>query len=277
MKIGMYMNPYDERYARLGDGRFEMLARSGFSTVDYNIANTDSELYTCDASRLKEIMKRERTLADAASIEISQVHGPWRYPPQDATAEDRRERMEKMKRSLLATSLLGCPYWVVHPIMPQGSKDLLVNGAEETWERNVEFMTELVKHARALGVTVCLENMPMRQFSIATPTQILKLVRAVNDDSLKICLDTGHVAVFPTLTPAAAVRELRHEIKVLHVHDNLGEKDSHLWPCEGIVDWSEFVHALREIGFDGYFTNIRVTDIDTSTRISKIFPGVVAR
>ncbi len=48
MKIGMYMNPYDERYARLGDKRFEMFAASGFEAVDYNIMNTDSEIYTCE-------------------------------------------------------------------------------------------------------------------------------------------------------------------------------------------------------------------------------------
>ena len=254
MKIGISINPYDERYARLGDGKYNMIAESGFSAIDYHISNTDSEIYTCDEAELAAQMARERALLSAASLQISQVHGPWRCPPQDGTEEDRRERMEKMRRSLLVNSLLECPFWVVHPIMPFGTRDLLADKAAETWDLNVEFLSELVTYAKALGVTVCLENMPMRNFSVATPADILKLVRTVNDDHLRICLDTGHVAVFPELSPAEAVRELGDFVKVLHVHDNMGEKDSHLWPTKGIVNWGEFIRALREIRFAGVFS-----------------------
>ena len=40
-------------------------------------------------------------------------------------------------------------------------------------------------------------------------------------------------------------------MKVLHVHDNDGERDRHWYPYGGVIDWNDFGAALREIGFDG--------------------------
>ena len=57
---------------------------------------------------------------------ISQVHGPWRYPPKDDTAKDRRERLEKMKKAVIISALLDCKYLVIHPIMPVGIRDIML-------------------------------------------------------------------------------------------------------------------------------------------------------
>jgi len=91
----------------------------------------------------------------------------------------------------------------------------------------------------------------MLNFSISTPTQILKFVNEINDENFKICLDTGHVNVFNNLTVGDAVRELGDKIKVLHIHDNGGTDDDHLAPFSGGIDWVDFSKALKETGFDG--------------------------
>lgn len=39
----------------------------------------------------------------------------------------------------------------------------------------------------------------------------------------------------------------------LHLNDNDGEKDFHLLPGEGTVDWAEFRQALKEVGYRGPF------------------------
>ena len=123
------------------------------------------------------LRQTKKKLAAEAGISIHQAHGPWRWPPRDLTAEDRAERMEKMKRSIYIAHLLGCPNWIVHPIMPFGIEDLDTENAAKTWEMNVEFMTELLKTAKEYDVTICLENMPMTKFSMATPEKILEFVR----------------------------------------------------------------------------------------------------
>ena len=86
--------------------------------------------------------------------------------------EDRKERMEKMKKSIRYTAVLGCKYWVIHPIMPFGVCEKDTEDAQKTWDMNIEFMSELLKVAKEVGVTICFENMPMLQFSLAKPDKI---------------------------------------------------------------------------------------------------------
>lgn len=136
--------------------------------------------------------------------------------------------MEKMKRSILFTSILGCKHWVIHPIMPYGIQEKDTKDAEKTWELNIEFMSRLLEYAKEQDIVICLENMPMPQFSIATPAKILEFVKTMNDDHFKICLDTGHVAVFSELSIADEVLRLGDNIKAIHIHDNMGDGDTHL-------------------------------------------------
>lgn len=255
MKLGIAFNMYENAYSRYGSEKFQKLAEHGFSAADYGMVNTEtSDIFSMSPTELEKKMLSEKALAKQAGIEISQVHGPWRFPPQDTTDEQRRERMDKMKTSIIATQLLGCKNWVVHPIMPFGIEDLKSGNAQKTWELNIEFMSELLDFAKKHDVTVCLENMPFTQFSIATPERILKFVNKMNDESFKICLDTGHVAVFPDLKSDECIKTLGNQIRVLHVHDNMGDNDSHLYPTNGIINWQNTVNALREINFDGSFS-----------------------
>jgi sugar phosphate isomerase/epimerase len=38
---------------------------------------------------------------------------------------------------------------------------------------------------------------------------------------------------------------LRSYIQSTHVHDNKKDKDSHLWPGEGTIDWKQAMELLR--------------------------------
>ena len=73
----------------------------------------------------------------------------------------------------------------------------------------------------------------------------------INHPLFKICLDTGHCAVFGE-SPADAVRLIGKEyLRVLHVHDNDGKNDRHWLPYNGVIDWADFSLALAEIGYEG--------------------------
>lgn len=237
-----------------GDEGFKKLRELGFECLDYNICDTNMPLYHVDEGEFCTILSQKKQLAEDAGLEISQVHGPWRWPPQDEKKEDREERMEKMKKSIRACSLLGCRYWVVHPLMPFGIHDIGSGNEETTWTINVEFMRELVKTAREFDVVICLENMPMPQFSIGAPADIVRLIREIDDEHFMMCLDTGHVAVYPTLRLGDCVRECRDYLRVLHIHDNNGKADQHLIPYFGVIDWEDFGKALHDIDFQGVFS-----------------------
>ncbi len=254
MKIGITAKFGDNGYGRWGKDIYNKLKEHGYSCSDFDMANTESLLYTLPQNESDKILIDEKLLAEKAGIEINQVHGPWRWPPRDFTKEDLTERMEKMKKSIRSSSVLGCCNWVVHPIMPFGINEAGKEEAKKTWDMNIEFMSELLITAKEYGIIICLENMPMTEFSLATPKDILKLVKYINDDNFKICLDTGHVSVFSGLSLGDSVRELGDEIRVLHVHDNMHHMDLHLMPYFGIIDWDEFAKALKVIEYNGSFS-----------------------
>lgn len=254
MRIGLQTRSTDNWYGRWGEDAYKKLKEHGFSCSDFNMCNTDSCFYTLPERESDEFLRKERWLAEQAGIEITQVHGPWRWPPKDDTVEDRQERMEKMKRSIRATAVLGCNNWVIHPIMPYGVEDSREGNAEKTWQENLSFMAELLSEAKKYDITICLENMPFTGFSLAKPQSILKFVDQMNDDHFKICLDTGHISVFPDLCVAEETRALGKQIRVLHVHDNHLGEDVHLLPYFGVIDWAAFAKALHEIGYTGSFS-----------------------
>lgn len=237
--------------SRWGDDRYKTLKKCGFDYYDYNMPNTKTPIYTATEDEMHVMMREERRLADEAGVKIWQVHGPWEGAHTDLTPEGRAERMEKMQRSIRATATLGAPYWVIHPIFPFDCNDLKCGKAEETFEINVKFMSELLKTAKDNGITICYENMPFLNFSISKPDDILRVVKEINDDNFKICLDTGHANIFPDWSPARVMREMGEHVRVLHVHDNRWQQDMHLAPFHGTIDWLEFGASLKEIGFDG--------------------------
>ena len=238
----------DSAYLYLGShaAAFERMKQHGYDCTDYQgLVDTDTPLFAQDAKGFERTLSDIRRDACNAGIEIYQAHGPWRWPPQDFSKEEREERFDKMSRSILGCQILGCPNFIIHPIMPFG--DWQDPEPERLWEMNLEFFIRLCKVAKAHNVTICFENMPMLALSLSTPEQILRFVKEINSPHMRVCLDTGHCAVFG-LSPADAVRLIGQEyLRALHVHDNDGKADRHMLPGEGVIDWEAFAKALAEI------------------------------
>lgn len=255
MKIGMQTSTFDKQsYGRYGENTYKKLKEHGYSCSDFCMVESDFPIFNMSVKDTDALLLKEKKLALEAGIEIFQVHGPWRWPPQDNTEEDRRERMDKMKKSIRGTAVLGCKNWVIHPIMPYGIEEIGTENVQKTWDMNKEFMTGLLKTAKEYDVTICLENMPMPEFSMGTPEAVLKFVKEINDEHFKICLDTGHVSVYNNLSLKDEVKRLGKEIRTLHIHDNKCGNDLHLMPYFGVINWQEFADALKEINFDGCFS-----------------------
>lgn len=229
-----------------GDG-FVLMKKHGFDCADYqNLVNTENEMFNLTDAQFEQRLLSHKVAAKDAGIIINQTHGPWRSP-QDSTEEDRAERFEKMSKSLFATSVLGCKYMAIHPIMPYGC------GAnpepERFMELNFEFFTKLTAEAKKYGVIICFENMPFPALTLSSASQIAEFVKMINSDNFKMCLDTGHCAVMKE-SPADAVRKFGDIIKILHVHDNDGTRDLHQYPFDGVIDWADFSEALKGLDED---------------------------
>ena len=248
MKIGIA-----GQLGKLGNDLFKELKKAGFDCNDFQMANTEEPPYTLEGGEFKSYLSGIKAAADASGIVINQVHGPWCWPLRDGTEEGRRERMQKMKTCLDAAAILGAEYMVIHPIMPCGIEERSDPELSKiTHDVNVTFLRELAEYGLQVGVTVCLENMPFPDFSITTAEDVVKIIDEVNCEGLKMCLDTGHAAIFPDWQPDKSLKTYPEYIKTLHVHDNDGKRDEHRLPYyRGVTDWHAFGKALREVGFDG--------------------------
>jgi len=90
---------------------------------------------------------------------------------------------------------------------------------------------------------------------VQTTEQALRLLAEVGRDNLGVVLDVGHCHVVGE-APAEAARRLASAGALFHIHvdDNYGERDQHLVPGDGNIDFAAFVAALREVGYDGFLT-----------------------
>ena len=249
MKIGIeYKNSLG---ATLGSSALEKLKSLGYDALDYQIADTKSEIYAMSEEESLAFLRRERERIEKAGLFVNQVHGPWRWPPREYEEADRIERMEKMKRSMRMAVALGARYWIVHPLMPFGIEDIGSGKEKETHSINLAFMRELLAEAKKNGLVICLENMPFPKFSISSPEAILNFVKEIGDEDFMICLDTGHVGTYENLDLAEETLRLGSYIKALHVHDSYTSHDYHLAPYSGKHDWEKFGAALLAIGYEG--------------------------
>jgi sugar phosphate isomerase/epimerase len=89
-------------------------------------------------------------------------------------------------------------------------------------------------------VTLLVENTPN---DLATPERLMELLRALHYPDLGVCFDTGHAHLMSSVHQAFGVLEDR--VRSTHVHDNQRDRDSHLWPGNGTIDWNQTMQSLR--------------------------------
>lgn len=248
LKVGIEDAFYCRQYGF--EKGLKRLRQHGYEGIDYQgFVNTDAPLFEKNPHEFETYLKDQYAVIKREGLMVHQTHGPWRYPPQDTTSEERKERFEKMSRAIVGTAILGCENMIIHPIMPFTTID--EGHEEETWEMNLDFMEKLSRVGRENGVVICFENMPMQKLSLATVPEILKMVQTIDDEYFKVCLDTGHCAVRGQ-SPAEAVRMIGKEyLYALHIHDNDGQRDRHWSPFTGVIDWEDFGKALGEIQYKG--------------------------
>lgn len=225
---------------------YEKMRRHGYDCADYQRTCDTSDLYTLPQDEFEKILTKEKEDAQKTGIFISQVHAPW--PVVDTTEENRAQNMIYMQKAVQAASLLSSPYLVVHPLMPYGWDD--EEDPDYVESLNEVFFKDLCAYAQKYSVAICIENMPMRAHRLSRTPRIVKLVDKLNLPNFFICLDTGHCNVFGDDAGEMA-RLCGDRLKVLHVHDNTGESDQHLWPYSGSINWDSFQTALKDIHFDG--------------------------
>jgi len=112
--------------------------------------------------------------------------------------------------------------------------------------RLLEYATTALEHlgafAKPLGVRVLVENLTSEA---ATPEHLMTILDMAHLDQIDICLDLGHAHIAPGIAEAIGIFGKR--IAELHIHDNHGVRDEHLWPGDGTIDWPGALDALKAL------------------------------
>ncbi len=227
---------------RLHPGLLELAERSGAQGVeifaarqhfDYTNRENVAELgewfrsNSLEAFSMHAPLFPDREMGRAGAPGVNVLH------PEKAR---RIDAMDEIKRALESAEYIPLHNLVVH----LGERD-------DTWSpRTIEFAHTALEHlgafARPLGVRLLVENL----LSDATTPEHLALILEMGHlDSIGVCLDLGHANI--TVGTAVAIASLGPRIASVHVHDNHGAKDEHLWPGDGTINWPATVEALKEL------------------------------
>jgi len=259
MKIGLNQNGIN-KYTGIPEEwitpeeSVELVADAGYDAVDVCTYRLVEHL---GGSTLEERCARIKEICDRRGLEISQTHA-HRGEYDVATTE---EFMQKLFKDVEITAMLGCKYLVVHPVKPpecNGDKDYAFRR-----KVNVDRLKRLRPYLEKYDVICCIENLFSKENgkyclnASCTTNELLDWVNELGEDRYAVCLDTGHLNLNTPMTGETvpdAIRNLGKHLKVMHVHDNYTNNDSHFFPYFGTIDWAETMRALVEIGYEGVFS-----------------------
>lgn len=243
MKIGNSTGSF--WYGGEPEGIFARMMEVGYDAADWGIPDIQADYYH-DDKIMEEYCQKVRAGVEKTGITLWQAHGPW--PTDDKTPETRAEGWRCFHRAVYMCHLAGCPRLVIHPQMPFGWGE--EQDADYAEKLTIELLQDLMPDCEKYGVTICLENMPMKAHRISPIPKIVEAVQKVGSDHIGICLDTGHVNVYGT-DLGEMVRCAAPYLQSLHVHDNDGQRDAHQLPFLGCANWESFIKALAEIHYQG--------------------------
>ncbi len=146
----------------------------------------------------------------------------------------RIDSMDEIKRALDIADYLPFRYLIVHMGLPDEEYDL------NKFDAVMTSLEHLKVFARDRGVQLLLENVPNE---LGTPERLVEFLH-YSRLGVKICFDIGHAHMGGGAHPAFEI--LREHIASTHVHDNRREKDDHLMPFDGTIEWTEAVRDLRQ-------------------------------
>jgi len=153
----------------------------------------------------------------------------------------RIEAMDELKRAIDVAEDLPFSRMILHMGGPRDAAD--------PRKRDAAFssLEHLVLHAKHVGVTICVENTTSE---MGDPAYLRAFVEETRLTGLRFNFDIGHAHLADGPEDervATSFEAMREHIASAHIHDNLGDKDSHLPPHDGSIDWPAALKLFRSL------------------------------
>lgn len=190
-----------------------------------------------------------------AGIKISTFHLPFAEQDNLASFYEtvRRQAVETARVWMERSALIGATVGIQHPTTSRYNVD--VEGLNLYIHQLGKSLEVLLPVAESLNYTIALENLPPGVDGgrlSSRPEHFEKFIEAFKHPNLGFILDTGHALI--AAGPAHADdfhAVMAPYMAAYHLADNAGDRDSHLAPGHGLVDWNTVFRRAAEIGFSG--------------------------
>lgn len=259
MKLSVQSGELLDKFG-LEDG-FRMAKEAGFEAMDINLDHIVSVRQMCEGDLegflkltdddLKAAYAETKELAAKYGITFTQAHAPFPTWVKDGIANDHMQYI--LEKTIMLCEYLDCPRLVVHEgSLPYGDDD------SGTWDYNIKMYTGLIPALKKYGVQCCLENLFRGHKGLMMPgpcwtaDEAVKYVDTLNEIAgetlFGFCLDIGH-ALLVKQDIYDFIIKMGPRLTCLHIHDNNGLNDQHLFPYMGAVNWDRFCQGLKEINY----------------------------
>src|SRR5213076_789219 len=151
----------------------------------------------------------------------------------------RIEAMDELKRVIDVADDLPYSRLILHMGGPRETAD--------PRKRDAAFssLEHLILHAHHVGVTICVEN---TSSEMGDPSYLRDFVDETRLAGLRFNFDIGHANLSDIPEDERLEKSfspLRDFVSSVHLHDNRGEKDEHLPPYDGSIDWPAAIKLLK--------------------------------
>lgn len=219
------------------------IAAAGFRHADLCLYNCCGENQPMAGDDWQHWIDGLGEIAACCNLSLTQAHAVIFKLQQDY--DGRGQRLTG--RCIEAAGRLGIHCLVLHP---QTFREDNRYSRRLSFAHNISFLGHMAERAAQLGVGLAIENLAENEPCCGDSAE--DLIELADRLNIGICWDTGHGNLSGADQPAA-LRAIGRRLHALHINDNHGQRDEHLAPYMGTIQWAPILAALQEIGYTGDF------------------------
>jgi sugar phosphate isomerase/epimerase len=163
----------------------------------------------------------------------------------------RRTAVDELKRWIVRTRAAGAGVGILHP--STSDREVDTEGLDLYVRALGASLQELLPFASDHGVILALENMLPGEGSrfASMPEHLEHIHREFAHPNLGFCLDTGHALVAGGPEGAHRLFEaMQGALVAFHLSDTSGDRDIHIAPGRGLVNWTEVFQGAARTGYN---------------------------
>jgi len=221
----------------------EAIRAAGFGRIE--VCSFPAHLDYRDPPAVRAAARRIEQLG----LEPYSFHAPY-GDEIDISAPDhpqREQAFQELKTAAEAAAQLKVRYFVIHP-GPEISTPLPDAERLQRLNHAADNLNRLARHCHRIKVELLLENM-LPHLIFGDTREMLWILGAMESLRAGICLDTGHAFCSGDLY--RVMHKLSGHLRMIHANDNFGDRDDHLPPGRGKIDWKRLLQDLHRAGFQG--------------------------